>query len=66
MSLNSMKSIDSAFAELEAKEGLPDFDSLADGIGKALRSVSSTHQANSVQLRKKRLAEAKRNHKAEL
>lgn len=62
----TLKSIDLALDELENKEGLREFDPLSDDIGKALRAVSATHQANSVQLRKKRLADAKRNHKAEL
>ena len=56
----TLKAIDSALDELENKEGLPDFNLLADEIVKALRSVSATHQANSVQLREKRLVDAKK------
>lgn len=66
MKLASLKSIDLALDELEAKEGLPNFIPLADEIGKALRKLPASVKRDSVEKRKQQLKAARQGHDAEL
>lgn len=66
MTYKSLRSIDSALDELENKEGLSDFDSLANEIGKALRNPPVSAKPDSIKKRRSRLSAARKDHKAEL
>ena len=65
MTYKTWKAVDESLSDLEKRVGLPDFDSQAAEIRKALQSPP-TLVAKSIKARKDRLAQAERDHKREI
>lgn len=65
MTYKTWKAVDESLSDLEKRVGLPDFDSQAAEIRKALQSPP-TRVAKSIKARKDRLAQAERDHKREI